>query len=62
MRVAAYSSPESTTPLLVLAQDPSHKSRANRTRLGDTALVFIEPVKVLVSGFGLNKKKRREKS
>jgi hypothetical protein len=27
---------------LALAQDPSHKSRADRTRLGDSPLVFIE--------------------
>jgi hypothetical protein len=27
---------------LALAQDPSHKSRADRTWLGDTGLVLIE--------------------
>jgi hypothetical protein len=43
MRVAAsFRHPASTTPLLALAQDPSHKSRADRTRLGDFMLVLIE--------------------
>jgi hypothetical protein len=38
----------------------SHKSRADRTRLGDTGLVFIGPSGVQVSEFGLNKKEEKE--
>jgi hypothetical protein len=50
----------SRTSLLALAQDPSHKSRADRTRLGDTGLVLIGPSGVQVSEFGLNKKEGKE--
>jgi hypothetical protein len=46
--------------LLALAQDPSHKSRADRTRLGDTGLILIGPTGVQVSEFGLNKKEGKE--
>jgi hypothetical protein len=46
--------------LLALAQDPSHKSRADRTRLGHTGLVLIGPSGVQVSKFGLNKKEGKE--
>jgi hypothetical protein len=53
--------PLHSTPLLALAQDPSHKSRADRTRLDGTGLILIGPSGVQVSEFGL-KKKRREKS
>jgi hypothetical protein len=45
---------------LALAQDPSHKSRADRTRLGDTGLVLIGPSGMQVSEFGLNKKEGKE--
>jgi hypothetical protein len=36
----------SLSSALALAQDPSHKSRADRTRLSDIGLIFIEPPQV----------------